>query len=110
MGTTIYWEKSLHTRSELIKSARNNLSSCHLKVVFQSPYKLRTFFRFEDTLDKKICSNLVYPYWCSSCNAAYHGKTYQRFFARAGQHIGISNLTGKGVKNVKESVFPDHLF
>ena len=59
-------KKSLHSRSELVKSAKNNLSFCNLKVVSQSRYKLRTLFRFEDALDKKICSNLVYRYLCSS--------------------------------------------
>ena len=43
-------EKSLHLRSKLVKSVQNNLSFCHLKVVFQSPYKLRTLFCFKDTL------------------------------------------------------------
>ena len=69
-------KKSLHLRSKLVKSVQNNLSFCHLKVVFQSPYKLHTLFRFKDTLDKKIRSHLVYRYSCSSCNATYYGKTY----------------------------------
>ena len=51
------------------------LSFCHLKVVFQSPYKLHTLFRFKDTLDKKIPSDLVCRYSCSTCNATYYGKT-----------------------------------
>ena len=47
-------KKSLQLRSKLAKSVQNNLNFCHLKIVFQSPYKLRTLFRFKDTLDKKI--------------------------------------------------------
>ena len=91
------------------KSVQNNLSFCHLKVVFQSPYKLNTLFRFKDTLNKKIRSHLVYRYSCSSCNATYYGKTYRHFFTRAVEHMGISNLTSKRVKNVKESAVSDHL-
>ena len=53
-------KKSLQLRSKLVKSVQNNLSFCHLKVVFQSPYKLHTLFSFKDTLDKKIRSRLVY--------------------------------------------------
>ena len=52
-------KKSLQLRSKLVKSAQNNLSFCHLKIVFQSPYKLRTSFHFKDILDKKIRSDLV---------------------------------------------------
>ena len=94
--------KSLQSRSKLVKSIQNNLSFCYLKVVFQSPYKIRALFQFKDTLDKKICSNLVYYYWCSNCNATYYCRTYQHFFTRSAEHMGISNLTGKLVKNVKE--------
>ena len=36
-------------------------------------------------------------------------KTYRHFFTRAAEHMGISNLTSKRVKNVKESAVSDHL-
>ena len=42
----------------------------------------------------KICSDLVHRYSCSSCNATYYGKTYQHFFTKAAEHMGISNLPG----------------
>ena len=32
-----------------------------------------------------------------------------RFYARAAEHMGISNLTGKRLKNVKQSAISDHL-
>ena len=85
-------KKSLQSRSKLVKSVQNNLNFCHFKVVFQSPYKLRTFFCFKDTLDKKIYSDLVYCCLCSSCNATYYGKTYQHFFTRTAEHMGILTL------------------
>ena len=99
----------LQLRSKLVKSIQNNVSFCHLKVVSQLPYKLHTLFRFKDTLDSKIQSHLVYHYSCSSCGGTYYGKTYRLFFKRAAKHIGISNLTGKRVKNVKESAVSDYL-
>ena len=102
-------EKSLQLRSKLVKSVQSNLSFCHFKVVFQSPRKLCTLLCFKDTLNKKIRSDLVYRYSCSSCNATCYGKTYQHFFTRAAEHMGISNLTGKRVKNVNESSVSEHL-
>ena len=54
-------------------------------------------------------SHLLYRYSCSSCNVTYYGKTYQHFFTRAVEHMGISNFTSKRVKNVKESAVSDHL-
>ena len=83
-------KKSLQLRSKLVKSVQNNLSFCHLKAGLQSPYTLRTLFRFKDTLDKKIRSDLVYFYSCGSCSATYYGKTYRHFFTKAAENMGIS--------------------
>ena len=102
-------KKSLQLRSRFFQSIQGNLQFCSLKVVFQSPCKLCSLFHFKDTLDKKIRSDLVYRYTCSNCNVTYYGKTYQHFFTRAAEHMGISNLTEKRVKNVKQSAVSDHL-
>ena len=102
-------KKSLQLRSRLVKSIQENLQFCSLKLVFQSPCKLRSLFHFKDTLDKKILSDLVYRYTCSNCNVTYYGKTYRHFFTRAAEHMGISNLTEKRFKNVKQSAVSDHL-
>ena len=102
-------KKSLQLRSRLVKSIQGNLQFCSLKVVFQSPCKLRSLFHFKDTFDKKIRSDLVYRYKCSNCNVTYYGKTYRHFFTRAAEHMGTSNLTEKLVKNVKQSAVSDHL-
>ena len=45
---------------------------------------------------------------CSNCKVTYCGKTYQHFFTRAAQHMGIFNLTEMQVKNMKESAVSDH--
>ena len=46
---------------------------------------------------------------CSNCNVTYYGKTYHYFFTGAAEHMGVSNLTGKYLKNIKNSVVSDHL-
>ena len=102
-------KKYLQLRSILVKSIQGNLQFCSLKVVFQSSCKLRSLFRFKDTLDKKIRSDLVYCYTCSNCNVTYYGKTYRNFFTRAAEHMGIFNLTEKRVKSVKQTAVSDHL-
>ena len=101
-------KNSLQLRSRLVKSIQGNLQFCSLKVVFQSPCKLCSLFQFKEILDKKIRSDLVYRYTCSNCNVPYYGKTYRHFFTRAAEHMGISNLTEKRVKNVKQSAVSDH--
>ena len=99
-------KKLLQLRSRLVKSIQGNLQFCSLKVVFQSPCKLRSLFHFKDTLDKKIRSDLVYRYTCSY---RYYGKTYLHFFTRAAEHMGISNSTEKRIKNAKQLAVSDHL-
>ena len=46
---------------------------------------------------------------CCNCKVTYYGKTYRHFFNRAVEHMGISNLTGKHQKSVKQSAVSDHL-
>ena len=46
---------------------------------------------------------------CSNGKVTYYGKTYRHFFTRAAEHMGISNLTGKRFKCVKQSAVSDHL-
>ena len=103
-------KKLSQLRSKLFKSVQNNLSFCYLKVVFQSPYKLHTLFRFKDILDNKICSHLVYRYSCSNCHATYYGKTYQHLFTRAAEYMSISNLTGKLLKIWKSQRFLNNYY
>ena len=90
----------------LVSEAKISKSS---KLMEQSHCKRWSLFHFKDTLDKKIRSDLVYRYTCSNCNVTYYGKTYRHFFTRAAEHMGISNLTEKRVKNVKQSAVSDHL-
>ena len=45
----------------------------------------------------------------SNCKVTYYGKTFQHFYARAAEHMGISHLTGKRLKNVKQSAISDYL-
>ena len=69
-------KSSLQLRSRLVKSIQQNLKFCSLNVIFQSPCKLHTLFKFKDSICKKIRYDLIYRYTCSNCNVTYYGKTY----------------------------------
>ena len=71
---------------------------------------MNSLFRYKDSLKKKIRYDIVYRYTCSNCKVTYYGKTYHHFFTKAAEHMGISNLTGKHLKSVKQSTVSDHLF
>ena len=66
-------------------------------------------FRFKDSLEKKICSGIIYRYTCSNCKFTSYGKTFGHFYTRAAEHMGISNVTGKRFKSVKQSAISDHV-
>ena len=70
---------------------------------------MNLLFRYKDSLKKKIRSDIVYRYMCSNCIVTYYGKTYHHFFTRAAEHMGISTLTGKHLKSVKQSAVSDNL-
>ena len=46
---------------------------------------------------------------CSNCNMACYGKTCHHFFTRAAEHMGVSNISAKRLKSIKDSVISDYL-
>ena len=46
---------------------------------------------------------------CSNCKVTYYRKTFLHFYTRAAELMGISNLTGKRLKNIMQSAISDHL-
>ena len=100
---------SLDLRTRLRRTTERNLPFCELKIIFRSKCGLNTLFRFKDSLEKKIRSGIIYRYTCSNCKVTYYGKTFRYFYTRAAEHMRISNLTGKRLKNVMQSAISDHL-
>ena len=43
------------------------------------------------------------------CNTTYYGESERHFFVRASEHLGMTPLTGKRVKNPKMSAIFDHI-
>ena len=78
-------------------------------IVFRFQRKLNTLLRFKYTLNKKIRSFLGYICTCGNCNVTYYGKTPYHFITKAAEHVGVSNLTRKRLKNIKGSAVADHL-
>ena len=110
MRPSFYWKKVTTTENSFSQnSVESNLKFCKLKGIFQSLSKLHLLFRYKNSLKKKIRPVIVYRYTCSNCKVTYYGKTHHHFFTRTVKHMVISNLTGKRLKNVKQSAVSDHL-
>ena len=93
---------SLDLRTRLRRTIERNLPFCKLKIILRTNCRLNTLFCFKDSLEKN-------RYTCSNCKVTYYGKTFRHFYTRAAEHMGISNLTGKRLKNVMQSAISDHL-
>ena len=100
---------SINLRTKLRRTIERDLPFCKLKMIFRSKCRLNTLFHFKCLLKKKTQPEVIYRYRCSNCNVTYYGKTFSHFYTRASEHMGISNLTGKHLKNVKQSAISDHL-
>ena len=101
--------QSFLVRKRLQSCIRNTIPYCSLRIVFQSKTRLSSLFRFKDIIPKEISSHLVYKFTCSCCNATYYGESERHFFVRACEHLGMTPLIRKRVRNPKKSAIFDHI-
>ena len=100
---------SFETRNRLNSCIRNQLPSCSLRIAFQSKTRLCSLFKFKESIPKYLRSHFIHKFSCSCCNATYYGETEGHLFVRTLEHLGITPLTQKRVKNPKKSAIMDHI-
>ena len=100
---------SLRTRTKLRKSFKGTLNCCKPPINFKSQRKLRNIFQFKDRLPFDVVSGVKHKYKCGKCNYSYYRKKDRHLKLKPGEHIGISPLTFRKVKQSKESAILDHL-
>ena len=100
---------SLDLRTRVRQTIERDLRYRKLKIIFRSKCRLNTLFRVKDPFEKKIHSGITYRCTCRNCKVTYYGKTFRHVYTRSAEHMGIANLTGKRLKNVKQSVISHHL-
>ena len=55
-----------------------------------------------------VCSNVIYKFSCSGCNAFYYGKTNRNLLIRCNEHLGI-NINGRELSSLSPSSIRDHV-
>ena len=100
---------SLQTRTKLQQAIKGVLNCCKLEIAFKCQTKLSNSFRFKDPIPKDLRSGVVYKFQCGLCNESYYGECIRYLDIRSGEHIGLSPLTGKKVRPIKNSAVRDHL-
>ena len=81
------------------KTFKQLLPACDLRVILKVSLRMKNYINFKDKIKRELRSLLVYNFKYNSCNAEYIGKTKRRYRTRASEHIGVSPLTRKCVKN-----------
>ena len=84
---------------KLHKTFKQLLPACDLTVIFKVSLRMKNYFNFKEKIKQELRSLLVYSFKCNSCNAECIGKTKRNYRTRTSEHIGVSPLTRKCVKN-----------
>ena len=72
------------------------------------PNVCHLFSYLKTRLSTLLCSNIIYSYTCSSCNAAYYGKTSRNLKNRCSEHLGI-NKSGRKINYPSNSSIYQHI-
>ena len=84
---------------KLHKKTKQLLQVSDLRVIFKISLRTKNYFNFKDKTKRELRSLFAYNFNCNSCNAEYIGKTIGHYRSRISEHISLSPLTGKCVKN-----------
>ena len=90
---------STELKAKLYETFKQLLPACDLKVIFKVYFRMKNCCSFKDQIKRELRSLLVYSFKCNSSNAEYIGKTKGHYRTRTSEHICVSPLTGKCVKN-----------
>ena len=80
---------SLHVKTKLTRLFKQRHPTVK-KVIFNSPKRLASSFRFKDRLPIPISSSVGYSYKCPCCHALYYGKATRNLVTRCREHLGIN--------------------
>ena len=90
---------SLEIRNRLKKYVAKHISNVKVMVIFRSQRRLKTLFRFKDSLPQQLQSFIVYKFTCGACNSSYVGKTDRHCHIRWCEHLKIQPFRGGPSKN-----------
>jgi len=103
-----YGHTSFVLRKQLQKLLSNHFPQINFRMIFTNSRTIRSFFPTKDPFPKHLCSNIVYSYKCSSCNARYIGSTSRNLKMRYCEHKGVSYRTLRPLSSPMHSLIRDH--
>ena len=93
---------SLEIRNRLRKYTKKYVKDCDLKIIFRSQRRLKSLFRFKDTLPQCFQSCVLYRFTCRVCNDSYIGKTERHCHVRWCEHLKITPIERRASKNLNK--------
>ena len=63
-------------------------------IIFHSQRRLKTLFKFKDSLPDELQSFIVYKFTCGACNSSYVGKTDRHRHIRWCEHLKLQPFRG----------------
>ena len=96
MGTT-----STGVKNNLVRSFRNIIPFCNVKVIFKTSNRLSSYFKYKDSFPKSLISHVLYKYTCARCNLSYVGMTARYWEKRLEEHTHLSARTGQPLSGMQ---------
>ena len=96
MGST-----SLGVKNSLVRSFRNLIPFCNIKVIFKTSSRLSSYFKYKDSFPKSLLSGVLYKYTCARCNLSYVGYTARYWETRLQEHTHLSARTGQPLSGIQ---------
>ena len=82
--------RSFRIRNNINKLIKDHYRDIQVQFIFKSTKRVSSLFRYKDRIPTLVCSNVVYKFSCSGCNATYYGKTNRNLLIRCNEHLGIN--------------------
>ena len=103
-----YGHTSYLIRKELKNLFNNVYPQLDVRFVFKNTFTIGSFFKCKDKVPDLMCSDIIYKYNCSSCNAGYIGSSIRTLHQRVSEHRGVSFRTNKFISNPSHSEIRNH--
>ena len=88
---------------------KQHLPDSNLTVIYRASTRLRSLFKFKDSIPSYLTSGIIYKYTCCRCNSTYVGESIRHAKRRYSEHLGISALSGKPLKGQNSTAVRDHI-
>ena len=85
-----------------------HLSDIPFNVALVNKFTVGSFLNYNDKLQMRLKSSLVYKFNCAQCASEYVGMTARTLGARVDEHVGVSYRTGARLTQPPHSAIRDH--